>query len=284
MDANMVKRVAFAAVAIPVAVLLVWWGGWVLAALLAVVGALGTRELFDLASAQGVRPLRRTGMTLAALVPLALYLDLTLDFAQAPLPYLAVLGFLAVLALGLVRRTAADRPLAAMAITVFGVVYAAVLPAFLLLIRHAQWPRQSWGGAALVFFPLVVVWVCDTAAMFAGRTFGGPKLWPAVSPGKTRVGGVAGVIGGALVAPLFALWLFPHAGIPMSLGLATSIAVILAVAGQVGDLVESLFKREAGVKDSSSLIPGHGGVLDRFDALYVTVPLAALCYLLAGLV
>jgi phosphatidate cytidylyltransferase len=284
MDRNMMQRVAFAAVAIPLALLVVWYGGLPLAVLVAVIAALGAGELYGLAAAGGVRPLRRTGIALAVAVPLALHGVLSLDPAMSPLPYLAAMAVLVVLGVALRRRAPDQQPLASAAITLFGVVYASALPAFLLLIRHAQWPGRTWGGAVLVFFPLVVVWVCDTAAMFAGRTIGGPKLAPTISPGKTRVGAIAGLVGGVLVAPVFALWLFPAAGVSLSTVNAVAIALVLAVVGQLGDLVESLFKREAGVKDSSTLIPGHGGVLDRFDALYAVVPVAAFCYHLTGLV
>ncbi|HEY9015922.1 MAG TPA: CDP-archaeol synthase, partial [Gemmatimonadales bacterium] len=139
-------------------------------------------------------------------------------------------------------------------------------------------PLQSWPGAWLVFFPLVVTWVCDTAAMFGGRTFGGAKLAPLVSPGKTRSGSVAGVVGGLLVAPLFAVLIFSRVGPAIPLWQLLVIAGVLSVVGQIGDLAESLFKREAGVKDSSHLIPGHGGVLDRFDSLYFVIPAAAALY------
>jgi phosphatidate cytidylyltransferase len=125
---------------------------------------------------------------------------------------------------------------------------------------------------------LVVTWVCDTAAMFGGRAMGGPKLAPTISPVKTRSGAVAGVLGGLLVAPIFGLLVFPRFGIQVPLWQLVAMAGILAVVGQVGDLAESLFKREAGVKDSSHLIPGHGGVLDRFDSLYFVIPMAAVLY------
>jgi phosphatidate cytidylyltransferase len=135
-----------------------------------------------------------------------------------------------------------------------------------------------------VFFPLIVTWVCDTAAMFGGRTFGGPKLAPAVSPGKTRSGTASGVVGALAVAPLFTEWIFPRVGVDLRLWQALGIAGVLSVVGQVGDLVESVFKRQAGVKDSSHLIPGHGGVLDRLDSLYFVVPVTAAMYRYFGVI
>jgi phosphatidate cytidylyltransferase len=166
------------------------------------------------------------------------------------------------------------------AVTVLAPLYTAALPAFLSGIRHAANGTRSWPGTALVFFPLVVTWVCDTAAMFGGRAVGGPKLAPIVSPGKTRSGAIAGVLG-AVAAPLFA-HLAPGPQIHF-IAQAVAFGVVVASVGQVGDLAESLFKREVGVKDSSALIPGHGGVLDRFDSLYFVVPVAAALYRLFGI-
>jgi phosphatidate cytidylyltransferase len=135
-----------------------------------------------------------------------------------------------------------------------------------------------------VFFPLVVTWVCDTAAMFGGRTFGGPKLAPTVSPGKTWSGSTAGLVGGTLMAPLFGSLVLPRVGLAVPLWQLVVIAGVLSIIGQIGDLAESLFKREAGVKDSSHLIPGHGGVLDRLDSLYFVVPTAAVLYRWFGVI
>jgi phosphatidate cytidylyltransferase len=134
-----------------------------------------------------------------------------------------------------------------------------------------------------VFFPLVVTWICDSAAMYAGKSIGGPKLAPTVSPGKTRSGSVAGLVGGVLAAVIFNRVAMIPSGFSISDLQAVGFGAVLSVAAQVGDLAESLFKREAGVKDSSHLIPGHGGVLDRFDALYFVVPVAAMLYRLFGL-
>jgi phosphatidate cytidylyltransferase len=284
MDRNLAERIVVSAVAIPLVFAAVWYGGWLLVALVGVLAVLGTHELYGLSCRVGPVPLGVGGLCGAALVPPAVYALLRdpLGLVAAAWPYAAALWLVLLLGLMLWRRTPGDRPLEAVAVTVFAVVYAAALPAFLLEIRHRDHDLKSWAGAWLVFFPLVVTWVGDTAAMFAGRAIGGPKLAPVVSPGKTRVGSVAGIIGALLVAPVFALFVFPRVGVAGSLSVLLLIAAVLGVLGQVGDLAESLFKREAGVKDSSHLIPGHGGVLDRLDALYVVIPVTAALYRALG--
>jgi phosphatidate cytidylyltransferase len=288
MDANLVRRVGFAVVAIPLALLIVWYGALPLVLLLAVAGALGTRELFDLAERVEIRPARALGIASAAAIAPLVYATLAAADVRAGVvaawPYAAAIWLIAVLTWALAARAPTERPLEAAAVTVLAVGYAGGLPAFLLAIRHGGFERQSWAGAWLVFFPLVVTWVVDTAAMFGGRAIGGPKLAPTVSPGKTRSGSVAGVAGGLLVAPLFGAAIFPRVGIQIPLWQLLVIAAVLGIIGQAGDLAESLFKREAGVKDSSHLIPGHGGVLDRLDSLYFVVPVAAAMYRLFGII
>lgn len=287
MASNMVRRVGFAVVAIPLALGLVWLGGLPLALLLALAGALGTRELFGLAERSRVRPATGLGIaTSAALAPItwaALSTDRGPALAAAA-PYAAALWLVVLLTWALAARAPDERPLEAVGVTALAVAYAGALPVFALLIRHGQHPVRSWAGAWLVFYPLVVTWVCDTAAMFGGKAFGGPKLSPVVSPGKTRSGAAAGVIAAILVAPVFAAWVFPAAGLPVPAWQLLAIAGVLSVVGQVGDLAESLFKREAGVKDSSALIPGHGGVLDRLDSLYIVIPVTAAMYRAFGVI
>lgn len=287
MDNNLVRRILFAVVAIPAALLLVWAGGWPLALLVSTIAVLGARELFDIAEKKGVRPLRVSGLGAAAIAPLAVYAGTTNPEAQLWLAeswiYLGAGFVLLLLGEALKGRAPTDAPLGAVAVTAFAVAYTALLPSFLIGIRHGGFEMYSWAGTAMVFFPLVVTWVCDSAAMFGGRAFGGPKMAPTISPGKTRSGGLSGVVGGVAIAPLFALVIFPRVGVDVTLLQAVLIALALSTIGQLGDLAESLFKREAGVKDSSTLIPGHGGVLDRFDSLYVILPVAAFGYHLIGL-
>jgi len=127
----------------------------------------------------------------------------------------------------------------------------------------------SHGWAWLLLF-LVSIWMTDTAAFFVGSRLKGPKLWPDISPGKTISGAVGGLFGGVIGALLFGLLFLPGHGVLqfMILGFVTSTA------GQLGDLIESAYKRTAGVKDSGHLLPGHGGILDRIDSLLFAAPFA----------
>lgn len=296
---NNVARVAVAAVAIPLALGIVWYGGLALALLVMLAAVLGTRELFGLAEQNGIRPLRGLGMTLAALAPLATWL-LTmepmalsvsvLDNAGKALagwipawllsqwPLAAALTPILVLTGVLGRRGAAERPLSVAAVTLFAPIYCGALPSALLVVRYAAGPEQSWPATWLVFFPLVVTWICDSFAMWGGKLIGGPKLAPAISPGKTLAGGLSGLLGGVLAAVVFVQLALIPAGKGFPLALAAFMGLLLAFTAQIGDLAESLLKREANVKDSSGLLPGHGGVLDRLDSLYFVLPVAALLF------
>jgi phosphatidate cytidylyltransferase len=286
MDRNMQARIAFAVVAIPTALGIVWLGGWPLVALLTAAGVLGTREFFAFGRARGVEPSPVLGLGAAAVAAPLTWLALsrpgTLALVTAWWPYAAALWILAVLTWATARRAPDAHPTGAVALTLVGPLYAAALPAFLLVLRHTSFGLGSWAGTALVFFPLVVTWVGDSAAMTGGRTFGGPKMAPTISPGKTRSGGIAGLAGAAAAGALWAAFVLAPMGIPLGAGAGGAIGFLLGVVGQVGDLAESLLKREAGVKDSSHLIPGHGGVLDRFDSLIFVLPVAALLFRLLG--
>lgn len=284
MSSNLTQRVAFAVVAIPAALGVVYWGGWPLVAVVAVAGALGARELYGFARRQGVEPLERIG-TISALsiAPLA-YLNLRSSSLAEWGWFLGGLWMVVLLTAALWRRSPTEHPLAVTAATALGVLYPAGLASFLIPIRHAVYGTVSWAGAWLVFFPLVVTWVCDTAAMFAGKAIGGPKLWPAISPGKTWAGSIAGVAGALVSVPLLNLAVLERVGVALPLGQGLVFAGVLGIVGQVGDLAESLYKREIGVKDSSALIPGHGGVLDRFDSLYFVLPVSATMYRLFGVI
>ncbi len=144
-----------------------------------------------------------------------------------------------------------------------GVIYCGLPVLALVFIR-----RQD-EGLLWAFWALSIVWATDIGAFFAGRTIGGPKLAPKLSPNKTW----AGLIGGVAAASVLALLLHVYYGLPWRLTLATPVLAVLA---QGGDLYESWLKRRAGVKDSGNILPGHGGVLDRLDGVVPVAPVAAL--------
>jgi len=287
MAANFGRRIGFAAVAIPAAFGLVYLGGWLLALLAAVVGVLGVKELLGFAPQGDIKPMVLPALLSSAVIaPLAYQSLISPDaaaFWAACWPYVGALWLIAVLVWVLAVRPPDGHPMEAAGVTILAVLYAAALPAFLVVLRHADHGVKSWPGTWLVFFPLIVIWICDTFAMLGGMLIGGPRLAPVVSPGKTRSGGVAGIVGALLVGAAFAWWVFPATGVVASVGGVLLIALVLSVVGQLGDLAESLFKREAGVKDSGTLIPGHGGVLDRFDSLYFALPVCAFLYRLLGI-
>ena len=304
---ELTRRILFAAAAIPVTVGIIWFGGAALAALLGIIAALAAWELFRIARAGGTPALDRIGIPLAAMIPLvvhARYLGVgratfdsrgalgdsagTIANVAAKLvvwPFTmsltaAAVVVLAILAIAIWTRGVGGKPLTAVSVTVFGIIYTGGMLSYGYALRYHQYAVGAAAGTALVFLPLVLTWAQDTGAYAVGRTMGKRKLIPKVSPGKT----VEGAVGGIIVTVL-ACWLYvrfalrPHAQLALSPWGTVIFGVIISVAAQVGDLAESLLKREAGVKDSSNIIPGHGGVLDRFDSLLFVLPVA---YLLLG--
>ena len=277
MSRNLVQRIAFAGVAIPLVVGLLWWGGWPLAAVLALLGVLGAREVYDLARRRQIDPLDGIGLTAAAAIPLATYWAKGSEARWAePALFVGAVWLMAALTFALRARGPLDRPLPAVAITVFGALYASALPSFLIAIRHgANAGIKSWPLAALVLMPLVLTWICDTAAMAAGSIIGGRKLAPVLSPNKTWAGAIGGFTAAVLAAVALGDWIMPRLGLQLGLLQLVVVGGVVGIVAQLGDVAESLLKREAGVKDSSKLIPGHGGVLDRLDSLYFVIPASA---------
>jgi phosphatidate cytidylyltransferase len=157
-----------------------------------------------------------------------------------------------------------------LATTVFGPAYVSLLFSHLLLVREL--PLRvglPYRNAGLWIVGLIlVVWICDTGAFFVGASFGRRKLAPTVSPNKTWEGAIAGFVCGELAALALRPLFFPALGVREAL----CIGAIVGVLGQASDLTESLLKRDVGVKDSSQLIPGHGGMLDRFDSFFLAAP------------
>jgi len=266
-------RVLVAAAGIPVALGAIYLGGWVLAALLALVVALAVRELFTMAALKQARGLSVLG-TLGAVglvVAAGAWPDRGTDNP-------ALFAVLVLLTLGagtsaIWQRGVEHQPLLSVAVTVFGAAYTGLL-AFGLFLRHLPGIDGPWHGAALLFAPVLMTWVSDSAAYFGGRAFGRRKLIPRVSPGKTVEGSVSALVVTLFAAIGYSALLATFPAYRMSLPQAALFGLVMSAGAQVGDLTESLFKRDVGVKDSGKLLPGHGGALDRFDSLFFTLPLA----------
>lgn len=280
---ELAKRVLVAAIGIPLAVVVIYLGGWVLGGVLAAVAGLAVLELYRLAARTGIRAFALVG-TLAAVLSVLVATAWPTPWRAAPWLWLIlVLCALASSAAAVWRRSREARPLLAASTTVAGVIYTAGALCFASFLRAlgdvaaggvSSSAPAALLGTALLAYPIALSWLNDTFAYFGGRRWGRRKLIPSVSPGKTVAGAVAGLVGGTICGGLYAwlildLWL----GFRLSIIAGALGGVLIAATAQVGDLAESHFKREAGVKDSGGLLPGHGGVLDRFDALFFTLPL-----------
>lgn len=246
---------AVAAAGIPLMAGAAWLGGWWLFALVLTLSLLGYREFARLADPDGRLAPWLWG---TAGVPLVIM------FFQLPglPPASAVLWLMLLLSLCLVPGY--RDPLKAASMGLLGLAYVPFLLGHLILIRGCDPAKGFW----TLLWTMALVWIGDTGAYFAGLLIGRHKLAPSVSPNKT----VEGLLGGALVAAAAAVALDAWWRLGFGAWHALGIALLATVFGTLGDLVESKLKRAAGVKDSGSLLPGHGGVLDRFDSLMFAAP------------
>ncbi len=247
-------RILSAAVLAPVVLACVWFGGVAFVVLMAVVGVLMAREWAFLVFGDTPGTIWRF-LFQAAVAVLCMVLAWTMSVSAAA----------GVLAMGLLLATVHDlnwtHRTGWMA---FGIGYISLPLIAMVLLRENQ-PH----GFLAILWVLLVVWMTDTAAYFVGRAVGGPKLAPRISPKKTWAGLVGGMVGGGITAYLIAI----VAELPSPLPVAT-LGVVAAVVGQGGDMLESGIKRRFGVKDTGNLIPGHGGMLDRADAVMTVVVMA----------
>ena len=254
---NLRLRMIASVAMIAVALVALYQGGFLFWLLAVVISLLMLSEWADLA---GATPREKRIAQFALSVPLALMAPASLILESR---YFFTFGLL----IGAAFFTAivTHRPRLA-----GGVVYCG-LPVLALVIL-----RREEAGLVLALWALSLVWATDIGGYFAGRSIGGPKLAPRISPSKTW----AGLLGGVLLATGLAAMLHIQAGLPFRLAAATPLLAVLA---QLGDLYESTVKRRAGVKDSGHLLPGHGGVLDRLDGLVPVAPIAALLTFLPAL-
>lgn len=274
---ELARRIIFAVIAAPASIAVVYFGDWALAIVLSLLAALGAGELMRMARDTGAFPFESAGVTIAALIPIALHAQrlgvYTLSLTAV------VAASLVLFASSIWLRGPLGKPLTSVAVTAFGVLYASLI-AYVYPLRYHQYAIGASAGTALVFLPILLTWATDVGAYGFGRAFGKTKLMPAVSPGKTVAGAVGGLALTVVICLLYVRFiLMPYAQLGLTIQGAVLFAIVISVAAQTGDLAESLLKREAGVKDSSRIIPGHGGILDRFDSLLFVLPIA---YLVLG--
>jgi phosphatidate cytidylyltransferase len=266
-SARGMKRIATAAVLIPLAIVLVFWAPfWAFTVATAIVAVLALWEYLALADKLGANTPR-----IAACVAVAVLFAFTFRFPDLVAPLLGAIA-LALLIL-CAFRSPLERALPDAAYTAFGVFYVGWSLSTLPLIDGQE------NGPSLLLFLFFAVWSGDIAALYIGRLLGRRKLAPRISPGKTWAGSIASLAASAL-ATVFLLWLATFLTAHSVNGLSypgtparwIGLSVLLNAAAQVGDLIESAIKRGAGVKDSGNLLPGHGGMLDRVDALLLAAP------------
>jgi len=258
---NNLRRILTAVVAAPVVLLLAFVGGWPFAGFIALIGLLGQVELYRLARTAGARPNLTAGLVLGALIIAGL-----LRPSLWPLAATWLVAFL-VLAPFLLPQ---DQFLLSLTSTLTGAIYPTGLLGSLVLIRTARAPDVDADTAFwLVVLTFLLVWATDIFAYYVGKSLGQRPLAPVISPNKTWEGTLGGMAAAVLVAVVLKSTVlgvlgWPHIGALAALGGGVS---------QIGDLMESQLKRSTDVDDSGSLLPGHGGILDRFDAMVVAAPL-----------
>jgi len=262
------KRFITALVGIIIIVPIIWYGEPWFTILLVICGALGTFEFYRLVNTAKVPPLTYFGIIWTILLIISRnselrtfvnsYLDTTL------LIPLIVTSAIILPLIWLVLRPRESESFASWVWTIAGIIYIGWLLGYFVSIRGID-SENSEVGRNWVFFTLFTTFASDSTAFFIGRAFGKRRLAPLISPGKTWEGAIAGVIGAIILSLLFTLP--TPLKVNLSWAQAIALGLVVSVMGQLGDLAKSLFKRNMGAKDSSQLMPGHGGFLDRMDSI-----------------
>jgi phosphatidate cytidylyltransferase len=283
---NLAQRIVVGVVAIPLILLLCMAGGLYFFSFIAIASAVALREFYALAEAKGAKPLVVLGIIGGFFINLSFFLRFP---SQPPLLVIVLLIVTVVFSLRELFRNQGSAILN-LSTTLFGLLYVSLFFGTLIGIRERFVPAafpvlryfpsgagvtdariadqiHAWGGYT-VMSVFVIIWICDSAAFHVGSALGKHKLFPRVSPQKSWEGAAAGflfAILSALAAKYLVLTFLPVASVLV-------IGAIVGTIGQLGDLTESLMKRDAGVKDSSGLLPGHGGAFDRFDSVLLVAP------------
>ncbi len=259
------KRLISAFAPLPVIIWTIYAGGAVFSLLIGVVAVITLWEyfriMFNLTRKSRFGPMPMIGYVITILLIYAAHMksfEMTVGFLT--------LNLLAVAVMTLIRFQSDSTVLEEVAKQVLGVVYVPLLLSFIILIRH------SADGATWVFFLVFLVFIEDTGAYYAGTYLGRHKLLPSVSPGKTIEGALGGLSASIAIGIVFKLLFLPE----LPLGLCFLISITVGIIAPAGDLFESVLKRVGKIKDSGTIMPGHGGILDRIDALLFAAPVVYL--------
>lgn len=274
---NLTLRLITGSVFVVVLVSAIWFSVWTMALLFLVIAVLGLLEFYRLAEKANAQPLRIYGTMLGAVIVAGAFMLRRNFITEAT--FVIIPAFFLIFFIELYRKK--QNPFTNIGWSILGLVYIA-LPAAMLMIafvpkmdHNIGWFGDTWESLynwkpVLALF--VLIWVSDSMAYVCGRLFGRKKLWERISPKKTWEGFIGGTIFCIGTGFAFGHWMMDDGGTMKYEIMWSLIALTTAVTGMLGDLVESLFKRSIDVKDSGTILPGHGGILDRFDALFLSVP------------
>lgn len=268
---NLATRLITAAIVIPVLIYIFHCGGLAYIILIELIIFIGISEYYRLVEQRALSPRRFPG-TVGALLLGVIAVTGRIDYMALFLSCLVL-----VILIDQLRSLDLTTAITGSATTIFGVIYMGWFLSHAILLRF---PTHSPPGVDLGFFFIIMAiagtFMADTGGYFIGRAYGKNKLSPLISPGKTKEGAVGGVIGGilgvALCKLVFDWFIFCEPGTGMPLIHCLFLGPLLVAASITGDLFESMLKRDAGIKDSGNIIPGHGGLMDRLDSILFTVP------------
>jgi len=262
---NMTTRTIVGFLLGPLVLLCIYFGGWILFGLVTLISIIATWEAFMMLKTKSISTNFTLGLWLAILIPLS-FINRKVEFSL-----LFVISVFIIALFELFRNK--ENPIQNTASTLFFSGYIGIgIGSFLGIRELLQIQLYDNSFAWLTIAIIFSLWMCDSFAYFGGKLMGRTKLFPRISPNKTWEGSIWGFIASVLFMYLFYKF-SPMNQLPINYNEVIVIGILIGMFGQIGDLVESMFKRDSGVKDSSHLIPGHGGFFDRFDSLIFVSPL-----------
>lgn len=262
-------RISVAIFGIPLLVFIIWQGGWYFFTFIMFIAVAGQVEFYNASKQKEFKPQYISGI-LSTIVILFIVETGTHNYL------LIVALFLTIFIFSFEMFRAKSSAIINTAVTFLGIIYPGILLSFLLILRAHIDDIYISSASGFILTLFVAIWACDTFAYFIGKPLGKHRLYERVSPKKSIEGALGGLIGAIIVfvAVHYLGWY------EISLSIALISGFIVGIFGQIGDLVESWFKRDSGIKDSSHILPGHGGILDRFDSLIFVSPMFMILYLL----